>query len=202
MAWNGLGATLNDLARYREAIAAFEKALEIDPKYHFAWNGLGNALKDLGRYREAIAAYDKALEFTADQYWQAWANRGWAFFNSGRYIEAIQNWDEGLQKYLPSNREYRLACGNLHQKKGKAHYEHGKQTFTYFESFHKAKASYEQAREFLKSPLIPETYLEVMQGLITVCRSLGDPKTSEYLTEATTVLENLILDNETVPEIK
>jgi hypothetical protein len=80
--------------------------------------------------------------------------------------------------------------------------QHGKQTATYWESFHKAKASYEQAREFLKSPLIRETYLEVMQGLITVCRSLGDPKTSEYLTEATTVLENLILDNETHPEIK
>jgi CHAT domain-containing protein/Tfp pilus assembly protein PilF len=200
--WNGLGNALRDVGRNSEAIAAYEKALEIDSKYHLAWNGLGNALKHLGRYSEAISAFDKALEFRGDQFRQAWANRGWAFFYSGRYIEAIQNWDEGLQKYLPSNRDYRLACGQLHQQKGEAHYKHGKQTFTYFESFHKAKASYEQAREFLKSPLIPETYLEVMQGLITVCRSLGDPKTKEYLTEATSVLENLILDNETHPEIK
>ena len=201
-AWNGLGTTLKDLGRYKEAIAAFEKALEIDPKYHTAWNGFGSALNGLDRYTEAIAAFDKALEITGDQYGPAWFNRGWAFFNSGRYIEAIQNWDEGLQKYLPSNRDYRLVCGKLHQQKGKAHYEHGKQTATYFEFFHKAKASYEQAREFLKSPLIPETYLEAMQGLITVCSSLGDAKTSQYLTEATTVLENLILDNETHPEIK
>ncbi|MEZ2235552.1 tetratricopeptide repeat protein [Microcoleus sp.] len=200
--WNGLGITLNDLGRYSEAIAAFKKALEIDPKYHHTWNGLGITLKYLGRYSEAIAAFDKALEITGDQLWKAWANRGWAFFYSGPYIEAIQNWDEGLQKYLPSNRDYRLACGQLQQQKGKAHYEHGKETFTYLESFHKAKASYEQAREFLKSPLIPETYLEVMQGLITVCRSLGDPKTREYLTEATTVLETLLLDNQTHPEIK
>ena len=90
----------------------------------------------------------------------------------------------------------------MHKEKGKAHYIHGKETATYFESFHKAKSSYEQAREFLKSPLIPEAYLEVMQGLITVCRSLGDSKTSEYLTEVTTVLENLLLDNQTHPEIK
>ena len=41
-----------------------------------------------------------------------------------------------------------------------------------------------------------------MEGLITVCRTLGDAKTSEYLTEATTVLENLLLDNQTHPEIK
>ena len=201
-AWNGLGATLRGLGRNTEAIAAFEKALEIDPKFHLAWNGLGATLRDLGRNTEAIAAYEKALEITGDQFWAAWANRGWAFFYSERYFEAIQNWDEGLQKYLPSNHDYRLACGQLHYQKGQAHYKHGKQTATDFDSFHKAKASYEQAREFLKSPLIPETYLEVMQDLITVCRSLGDAKASEYLVEATTVLENIILDNETHPEIK
>ena len=199
---NGLGNALNDLGRKTEASAAFEKALEIDPKFHIAWNGLGITLKDLGCYTEAIAAFDKALEITGNQKWEAWANRGRAFFQSGSYLEAIKNWDEGLEKYQPSNRDYRLACGNLHKEKGKAYYKHGKQTFTYFESFPKAKASYEQAREFLKSPLIRETYLEVMQGLIIVCRSLGSPKTSEYLNEATTVLENLILENETVPEIK
>ena len=201
-AWNNLGNALSDVGRYKEAIAAFEKALEIDPKFHGTWNNLGNTLNDLGRYRDAIAACDKALEITGDQLWEAWANRGWAFFNSGFYIEAIQNWDEGLDKYQPSNRDYRLACGKLHHQKGEAHYQYGKQTATYFESFHKAKASYKKARELLKSPLIPETYLEVLQGLITVCRSLGDAKTSEYLTEATTVLENLLLDNQTHPEIK
>jgi tetratricopeptide (TPR) repeat protein len=202
LAWNGLGNALNDLGHNSEAEEAFEKALEIDPKFHDAWNGLGIALRRLIRYSEAIAAFEKALEVTGDQFGMAWVNRGWVFIESGRYSEAIQNWDEGLQKYLSSNHDYRLACGNLHQAKGQAHYIHGKQTTTYWESFHKAKASYEQAREFLKSPLIPETYLEVMQGLITVCRSLGDPKTSEYLTEATTVLENLLLDNQTHPEIK
>ncbi|MEG5000140.1 CHAT domain-containing protein [Microcoleus sp. B4-D4] len=201
-AWNNLGNTLNDLGRNNEAIAALETALEIDAKFPLAWNNLGNALKGVGRNIEAIAAFDKALEITGDQLWEAWANRGSAFLNSGRYSEAIQNWDEGLEKYQPSNRDYRLACGNFHQQKGKAHYEHGKQTATYWESFHKAKASYEQARDFLKSPLIPEAYLEVMQGLITVCRSLGDPKASEYLTEATIRLEQLILETDTHPEIK
>jgi len=201
-AWNGLGTTLNDWGRNNEAIAAFEKALEIHPKYHTAWNGLGCSLKDLGRYTEAIAAYEKALEITSDQYGPAWFNRGWAFLLSGRYSEAIQNWDEGLQKYQPSNHDYRLVCGKLHHQKGEAHYQHGKQTTSYFESFHKAKASYEQAREFLKSPLIRETYLEVMQDLITVCRSLGDAKASEYLNEATILLEQLILDDDTHPDIK
>lgn len=199
--WN-IGAHIHELGDYIKAIVVFNRVLEINPKCQTTWFALGVTLINLCRYSEAIAAFDKALEFTGDQFWTAWANRGWAFFNSGRYIEAIQNWDEGLQKYQRSNHDYREACGGLHQRKGQAHYIHGKQTTTYFEFFHKAKASYEQARELLKSPLIPETYLEVMQGLITVCRSLGDAKTSDYLAEATTVLETLLLDNETHPEIK
>ncbi|WP_373535993.1 CHAT domain-containing protein [Microcoleus sp.] len=196
------GVDRYDAGNLEGAIAAYEKALEIYPQFHYAWNNLGIAIRGLGRYTEAIAAFDKALKITGNQKWEAWVNRGWTFFQSGSYIEAIENWDEGLQKYLPSNRDYRLVCSTLHQHKGQAHYKHGKQTATYFESFHKAKASYEQAREFLKSPLIPETYLEVLQGLITVCRSLGDAKTSEYLNEATILLEQLILDNETHPEIQ
>ncbi|MEG4966271.1 CHAT domain-containing tetratricopeptide repeat protein [Microcoleus sp. B6-A1] len=199
---HGLGITLYHLGHYSEAITSFKQVLKINPKIHFTWNGLGKILGEVGSYKEAIAAFDKALEFTDDQCWEAWFNRGSVFLKSGRYLEAIKNSDEGLEKYQPSNHDYRLACGTLHQHKGEAHYIQGKETATYLESFHKAKASYEQAREFLKSPLIPETYLEVMQGLITVCRSLGDAKTSEYLTEATTVLETLLLDNETHPEIK
>ncbi|MEG4817964.1 tetratricopeptide repeat protein, partial [Microcoleus sp. K5-D4] len=44
------------------AIATYEKALEIDPQFHFAWNGLGLALTDLSHYSEAIAAFETALE--------------------------------------------------------------------------------------------------------------------------------------------
>ncbi|MEG4088035.1 tetratricopeptide repeat protein [Microcoleus sp. Pol12B4] len=201
-AWNGLGNALKELGHYSDAIAAYEKALEINPKYHYAWNGLGLTLNDLGRYSDAIARFDKALEITGNQFCEAWVNRGWVFFNSGRYSEAIQNWDQGLQKYQRSNRDYSLACANLHQQKGKAHYIYGKQRPNYLEFFHKAKASYEQAREFLKSPPFQEPYLVVWQDLITVCRSLGDPKISQYLTEATLLLEDLILNHETHPEIK
>jgi CHAT domain-containing protein/tetratricopeptide (TPR) repeat protein len=204
LAWNGKGIALNHLGYNTEAIEAFDTALEIKPRFHLAWNGKGIALNHLKRYSEAIAAFDTALEIKDDQCWMAWENRGWAFFKSGRYIKAIQNWDKGLQKYQPSNHDYHLACGKLHQAKGKAHYKHGEQTATSLEFFRKAKDSYEEAREFLKSDdrRIPETYLEVMEDLITVCRSLGDPKTSEYLTEATTVLEKLLLDDETHRTIK
>ncbi|MDB9514613.1 CHAT domain-containing protein [Kamptonema animale CS-326] len=198
--WYNRGMVLTDLECYSDALVAFDKALEIDRSFHLAWNGLGATLKNLERYSEAIAAFDKALEITQDQFWEAWFNRGWAFFYSGDYLEAIHNWDEGLKKYLPINHEYRLACGKLHQHKGKAHYEHGKQTATYLKSFPKAKASYKQACEYLTSPLIPEAYLEVLKDLIIVCLDLGDfAEADEYLNTGTTLLEHLLLDPNTDP---
>ena len=197
-AWSGLINTLNSLGRSSEAIAEYTKALGTYSgmlNYDgLSWNALTNTINSLGSNSKAIAAYEKILEVTGDQNLMAWANRGWAFFNSGSYIEAIQNWDEGLQKYLPSNGDYRLACGGFHRQKGKAHYIHGIKTANDFEFFHQAKASYEQALELFKSPPIPEAYLEVLQELFTVCRSLGDPKANEYLTEANILLGNLILN--------
>jgi tetratricopeptide (TPR) repeat protein len=63
--------------RYEEAIASYDKALEVKPDDHQAWYNRGNALSALGRKEEAIASYDKALEVKPD-YHQAWYNRGGA----------------------------------------------------------------------------------------------------------------------------
>jgi superkiller protein 3 len=49
-----------------EAIASYDKALEIKPDFHEAWNNRGNALDNLGRLEDAIASYDKALEIKPD----------------------------------------------------------------------------------------------------------------------------------------
>ncbi len=46
-----------DLGRHEEAIAAYRKASELDPKDAYPWNGLGIVYHDLGRHEEAVAAY-------------------------------------------------------------------------------------------------------------------------------------------------
>ena len=48
---------------YEEAIAAYQRAIELDPKYAYPHTGLGNVYRTLGRYEEAIAAYKRAIEF-------------------------------------------------------------------------------------------------------------------------------------------
>ena len=45
-----------------EALAAFDKAIKLNPHKSEAWDNKGNALDDLGKHDEAIIAYDKAIE--------------------------------------------------------------------------------------------------------------------------------------------
>ena len=48
--------------KYEEAIAAFDRALEIDPSYFWAWHDRGVCLRALERNEEALASITKALE--------------------------------------------------------------------------------------------------------------------------------------------
>ena len=82
--------------RLEEAIAAYDKAIEIKPDYYQAWNNRGNALHRLESLEEAIVSFDKAIEIKPD-YYQAWEGRGYAMYSSERYQEAIANFDKVLQ---------------------------------------------------------------------------------------------------------
>jgi len=81
---------------YKEAIASYDKVLEMKPDDHKAWNRRGIALGNLGRNEEAIASYDKALEIKPD-YDYAWNRRGMALGNLGRNEEAIAAFDKALE---------------------------------------------------------------------------------------------------------
>ena len=66
-----------DLGRYEEAIADYDKAIGLDPKYAPAYNNRGNAYYDLGQYEEAIADYDRAIALNPE-YADAYTNKGLA----------------------------------------------------------------------------------------------------------------------------
>ena len=50
-----------------EAIASYDKALQLKPDDHQAWYNRGIALGNLGRLDEAIASFDKALQLKPDE---------------------------------------------------------------------------------------------------------------------------------------
>ncbi len=64
------------LKDYEQAIAAFQKAIDIKPDDHEAWNNLGFVYADgLKNYEQAIAAYQKAINIKPD-FHEAWYNLG------------------------------------------------------------------------------------------------------------------------------
>ena len=74
---------LKGLKRYAEALAAYEQALALDPKFVNAWNGKGAVLTDQKRYAEALPAYEQALTLDP-RYVTGWKNKAIALRGLGR----------------------------------------------------------------------------------------------------------------------
>jgi tetratricopeptide (TPR) repeat protein/tRNA A-37 threonylcarbamoyl transferase component Bud32 len=90
------GNTLLQLHRYEDALAAYQKAVNIKPNYIQGWYGQGKAFFELKKYQEALTAYDKAIQIQPD-YLEAWIGRGFALSSLQRYSEAISAFDKALQ---------------------------------------------------------------------------------------------------------
>ncbi|TVQ16943.1 MAG: tetratricopeptide repeat protein, partial [Leptolyngbya sp. DLM2.Bin15] len=82
-----LGVVRDDSGRYDEAIAAYKKAIEIEPRAT-RYNGLGIVYSDQGRYEEAIASYQTAIDLDPE-YAYAHHGLGIVYREQGRYEEAI-----------------------------------------------------------------------------------------------------------------
>ena len=90
------GNTFFELQRYQDALAAYEKAVNIRPDYAQGWNGQGQTLYELKEYKQALTAYDKAIQIQPD-YLQAWSGRGFALQKLQRYKEAIASFNKALE---------------------------------------------------------------------------------------------------------
>jgi hypothetical protein len=75
---------LADQARFDEAVAAYDRALALNPRYAEAHTNLGSAYKEQGRLEEAIACYDYALWLRPDDATTHW-NRSLAYLAQGDY---------------------------------------------------------------------------------------------------------------------
>ena len=58
---NVLGATLQGQGKLQEAVASFDRAIQLKPDYIEVHNNLGNTLKELGRLDEADASFTQAI---------------------------------------------------------------------------------------------------------------------------------------------
>ncbi len=61
-AWHGLGIVYDDLGRHDEALGAYRKAIELDPKDAYLYANLADVYVERGRDEEAIELYKKSFE--------------------------------------------------------------------------------------------------------------------------------------------
>ncbi len=94
-----LGESYEVAGRYEEAIAAYQKAVELRPTESSYYNNLGNTLAKAGKIDEARLAYQKSAELNPTRAAEAWMNLGIVLWQNYRYEEAI----EPLQKSLELN---------------------------------------------------------------------------------------------------
>jgi tetratricopeptide (TPR) repeat protein len=123
---NNLGLALLQKGKVDEAIAHYQKALQIKPDYAEAHYNLGLALFQKGSVDEAIFHYHKALQITPD-FAEAHNNLGNALLQKGNVDEAIAHYQRALQ-IKPDYAEAHYNLGLTLLQKGKvdeaiAHYQ-------------------------------------------------------------------------------
>jgi serine/threonine protein kinase len=94
--WCNKGASLDALERPEEALACYEQALRINPRYVDAWSNKGVVLVKLGRVEEALACDDRALEIEPRNA-EKLVNKAGTLVALGRHEEGLACYDKALE---------------------------------------------------------------------------------------------------------
>ncbi|WP_445173742.1 tetratricopeptide repeat protein, partial [Microcoleus sp.] len=124
--YHDLGNSLQESGRLDEAVAAYKKAIELNPNFSWSYHSLGDVLLKLEKWEEAVAAYKKAVELNPDFSWsyhnlgdallklRQWeeaavayrceialnSDFAWSFCNLGDALTKLKQWDEAIATYL------------------------------------------------------------------------------------------------------
>jgi tetratricopeptide (TPR) repeat protein len=126
VAHNDVGLVLADRGRLDQAMAHYQKALEIDPDYALAHYNLAVILAGRGQVDSAITHYQKALEIKPD-YAHAYYNLAVVLADRGQVDSAITHYQKALE-IKPDFAEAHNNLGNALAGRGRvdsaiAHYQ-------------------------------------------------------------------------------
>jgi len=95
LAHRDLGNALQQMQRFAEALASYDKSLALKPDQSDLYNNRGIALTSLGRFDEALESYGRAITLKPD-YAQAYNNRGTVLSGRGRAAEALADFSKAI----------------------------------------------------------------------------------------------------------
>ena len=110
---NILGATLQGQGKLQEAMANYNRAIQIRPNYANAYSNRGTALQELGKLEDALESCDRAIQIRPD-FADAYSNRGAALQELGRLGEASENYRKAIS-ITPQNGLFWAAFANCLQ---------------------------------------------------------------------------------------
>lgn len=112
LTWFNLGGSYLASDRTEDALQAFQKAIEIDPKDSNSWYRLGNIYRDLGRNDEAINAYQKNIELEPKSD-SPWYSLGKLYTITKEYDKAIFSCQKAIQLSPNNGRNHSSLVGIL-----------------------------------------------------------------------------------------
>jgi tetratricopeptide (TPR) repeat protein/tRNA A-37 threonylcarbamoyl transferase component Bud32 len=95
-AWRERGDYLLQRQHYREAIAAYDRALHLQPQDPELWLQKGIALDGFQDFTAALSCYEQVIAFKADSI-QAWLKRGVLLENLCEWQAALDCYDRAVQ---------------------------------------------------------------------------------------------------------
>ena len=90
------GVYLRAQERLQEAIAEYDKAIELDPGFATAYLNRGNIFALLGQYQRALQDYDKAIRLDPQSF-AAYYNRSVTYTELQRDREALEDLNETIR---------------------------------------------------------------------------------------------------------
>jgi Tfp pilus assembly protein PilF len=126
--WVGEGVAHHNAGRYKEARAAYDCAITLDPNYALAYFNRGIAYNNLKEYQKAFADFDRAIQLDSNDA-GAYIARGNRYRDLKEYQKALADYDRAIQL----NPKYADAYNN----RGNTYHE--------LKEYQKALADYDRA---------------------------------------------------------
>jgi protein O-mannosyl-transferase len=96
---NNRGLAYFHQGNFAQAMADYDKAIEINPYYSAAYNNRGLLNYRQGNFIQAILDFDQAIEKNTDHAatYSSYSNRGLAYFRQGNFTQAMADYNKAIE---------------------------------------------------------------------------------------------------------